>query len=166
MKKPVFLLISLFAYLQVLLTGTVVFQTFVMYPNIFRDPPASLSLSMNFFKEVTPGDFFPPFGTSIILAGILCLIFSYRFRNVFYYLLASVLILFGGDGVLSILYLWPLNTLLFVEGLEKHTSETLQMAAAEFTRVHYIRLLTSIMSSVLALTGLIKAVSKLESKQQ
>ena len=157
MKKPAFLIIFLFTYLQVLMTGTVLFQTFVMYPNIFRNPSESLDLSMDFFKAVTPADFFPPFGSAIIGTGILCLILSYNNRKVFYYLLASVLLLFGGDGVLSILYLWPRNTILFIEGVEKHSAETLRMVSIEFNRVHYVRLLTSTMASILAMIGLIKA---------
>lgn len=159
MKRLAFFALFLFTYLQVLMTGTVVFQTFVMYPNIFRNPPETLILSMDFFKAVAPGDFFPPFGATLVVTGLVCLVLSFRHKKPFYYFLASVLLLFGGDGILSVLYFWPRNTILFVEGLEKHSAETLQHVAVEFYRAHYLRLLTSTLASLAAMIGLVKAVS-------
>lgn len=162
MKRLAFFALFLYAYLQALMTGTVVFQTFVMYPNIFRDPPESLSLSMDFFKAVAPGDFFPPFGAAIVITGVLCLIVSFRHKKSFYYFLGSVLLLFGGDGILSILYFWPRNEILFIEGPAKHSAETLQLVAAEFYRAHYLRLLTSTLASIAAMVGLVQAAFGVE----
>lgn len=157
MKRFIFLTVFLYAYLQALMTGTVVFQTFVMYPNIFRETPESLQLTMDFFRAVSPADFFPYFGSVLIAAGTLSLILTFRDKKSFYYLLASVLLLFTGDGIFSVLYFWPRNTILFTEGLRKHSAETLQHVAVEFYRWHYLRLLVSALASIAAITGLLKA---------
>lgn len=156
MGKYVFVIVFVYAYLQLIMTGTIVFQTFVMYPNIFRDPPASLELSMQFFSAVAPGDFFPPFGAAIVVTGIISLLLSFRYKKAFWYLLASVIFLFMGDGILSILYFWPRNTILFVEGLQKHSIATLQKVAAEFYWAHFARLFTSAAASIFALIGLLR----------
>jgi hypothetical protein len=156
MKSYRLVFVFIYVYLQVIMTGTIVFQTFVMYPNIFMDPPASLQLSMQFFKAVTPGDFFPPFGGAIVLTGSVALLVSFRVKKVFRYLLASVVFLFLGDGVLSILYFWPRNTILFVEGIQKHSAETLQQVSKEFYRAHFVRLFTSSAASFCALIGLLR----------
>jgi uncharacterized membrane protein len=139
------------------MTGTIVFQTFVMYPNIFVSPPESLQLSMQFFSTITPGDFFPVFGSTIVTTGILCLLVSYKFKVSFYWFLTSVLLLFVGDGILSVLYFWPLNQMLFVEGTEQHSVEALRIAARDFHNAHYIRLFTSILASISAMFGLLRS---------
>jgi uncharacterized membrane protein len=154
MKKWRYLIVFIFSYLQVIMAGTVVFQTFVMYPNIFSNPPASLELSMQFFQRVAPGDFFPPFGAALLGTGLVSLLITFRYKKVFYYLLASVLLLFIGDGILSIFYFWPRNTVLFIEGLSIHSAETLHRVAIEFERAHYFRLLTSTAASICAVIGL------------
>ncbi|PST84157.1 DUF1772 domain-containing protein [Pedobacter yulinensis] len=156
MKKVRHILTFAYSYLQVILTGTVVFQTFLMYPNIFRDPPASLQLSMKFFSAVTPADFFPPFGSLVVATAIPAVVLAFRDRPAFHLLLGSVLLLLAGDGILSILYFWPLNEALFTEGLSRYNAETLKEFAVDFQHAHHLRLLTSLVSSVLAMLGLMR----------
>ena len=53
------------AYLWVMMTlfGAIVLETFMVYPNVFSDPPASLELTMTFMSVTGPADFSCPWGS-------------------------------------------------------------------------------------------------------
>lgn len=51
-----------YVWLMMILLGSIMLETFVVYPNIFHDPPASLMTALALMKLRAPSDFSPPFG--------------------------------------------------------------------------------------------------------
>lgn len=125
-----------YAWVAMILLGAVVLETFMIYPNIFSDPPASLELAMEFLAVSGPSDVFPPLGflswTLVVAALLLC----WRQRDARWWLLLS-LAMAVGEGVASILYFWPRNEIMFVEGLAVHPPEYLVQVAREFETWHW-----------------------------
>ncbi|MBD5787418.1 DUF1772 domain-containing protein [Cellulosimicrobium terreum] len=119
-----------------ILLGAVVLETFMVYPNVFSDPPESLELAMEFLAVSGPSDVFPPLGflswTLVVAALLLC----WRQRDARWWLLLS-LAMAVGEGVASILYFWPRNEIMFVEGLAVHPPEYLAQVVREFETWHW-----------------------------
>jgi hypothetical protein len=68
-------------YLWVMiLLGSIVLETFMVYPSIFHDAPRSLETTMEFMVVRSPGDFFPPLGFLSWLTGIGALILAWRVK--------------------------------------------------------------------------------------
>jgi hypothetical protein len=80
MGKPRFVLIVVGAYLWVMLIlfGSIVLETFMVYPNIFHDPPASLATSLEFMRIRAPSNFYPPLGFLSWLLGAASVIAAWR----------------------------------------------------------------------------------------
>jgi hypothetical protein len=126
------------AYLWVTMTlfGAIVLETFMIYPNVFADPPASLELSMDFMSVSAPNDFFPPLG---FLSWVTCagaLLLSWRVKAARWWILFSLAMIVC-EGVASMLYFWPRNEIMFVEGLDVHSAEYLKQVAREFETWHW-----------------------------
>ena len=51
-----------YLWLMMITLGTIVLETFMVYPNIFYNPPESFKAGLDFMKVVTPHDFFPKLG--------------------------------------------------------------------------------------------------------
>lgn len=64
MSKQGLVLIVVGAYLWVMLIlfGSIVLETFMVYLNIFHDPPRSLATALEFMKVRAPSDLYPPLG--------------------------------------------------------------------------------------------------------
>jgi hypothetical protein len=124
-----------YAWVMMTLFGAIVLETFMIYPNVFRDPPASLELGMEFMAVAGPSDFFPPLGFASWVLGVAALVLSWRIRGVRWWVLLS-LVMIGAEGVASMLYFWPRNEIMFVEGLAVHSAEYLQQVAEEFVTWH------------------------------
>lgn len=127
----------LVVYLWVTMTlfGAIVLETFMVYPNVFADPPASLELTMEFLAVSGPADFFPPLGFAAWVLGAAALVLNWRLPAVRWWVLLS-LAMFVAEGVVSMLYFWPRNDIMFVEGAAVHSAEHLRQVAAEFTTWH------------------------------
>ena len=125
------------AYLWVTMTlfGAIVLETFMVYPNVFADPPASLELAMEFLAVSGPSDFFPPLGFAAWVLGAASLALCWTMPTVRWWVLLS-LAMFVAEGLVSILYFWPRNEILFVEGSAVHSAEHLRQVASEFTTWH------------------------------
>src|SRR5690625_2800828 len=104
-----------YLWVMMILLGAIVLETFMIYPNIFSDPPQSLDLSMEFLSVRGPSDFFPPLGLLSWVLGTASLLLSAKVRGARVWLLVSVLAIIA-DGVISMLYFWPRRS-------EEHTSE-------------------------------------------
>ncbi|GAA4283936.1 hypothetical protein GCM10022261_14670 [Brevibacterium daeguense] len=126
------------AYLWVImiLFGAIILETVMFYPNIFADPPASLELSMDFLTVTGPNDVFPPFGMACWGFGAAALLLTLRTRNVRWWIALSLAALVA-EGVVSILFFWPRNDIMFTEGLAVHSAEYLQQVAHEFQTWHW-----------------------------
>ncbi len=134
--------------------GAITFETLILYPNIFRDAPASLAAAVAFMK-VGPADFFPPVGMLMLATGIGALILSWRVKHVRRWLLISVLIIFFGEFLFSALFFWPRNTIMFIEGTAVHSAQTLRQTAQEFEALHWVRLGLCLPASIFSFMGLL-----------
>ncbi|WP_324650086.1 hypothetical protein [Georgenia sp. H159] len=126
------------AYLWVMtvLLGAIVLETLMVYPNVFADPPGSLGLTMEFLSVTGPSDFFPPLGFASWVLGAAAVLLCWRQRDARRWTLLSVVMIVC-EGVASMLYFWPRNDIMFVEGLEVHSAEYLVQVAQEFETWHW-----------------------------
>ncbi|MCO1582701.1 DUF1772 domain-containing protein [Crossiella sp. SN42] len=145
-----------YVWIAMIAFGGVLVETVLLYPNIFRDPPASLSESMGFFQVVGPGDVFRPLGMATVAAAVLAAITLWRRPRARWWILASLLVLALGEGLFSVLYLHPRNTIMFTEGLAVHSAEFLRQTAAEFVFGHYFRIAATALTAALAFTGMVR----------
>lgn len=142
-----------YLWVMMILLGAIVLETFMIYPNIFSDPPQSLDLSMEFLSVRGPSDFFPPLGLLSWVLGTASLLLSAKVRGARVWLLVSVLAIIA-EGVISMLYFWPRNEIMFVEGLTVHSAEHLRQVAAEFATFHWMsRMGLNIVSAIGAFVG-------------
>ncbi|MFF0990940.1 hypothetical protein [Kocuria nitroreducens] len=147
------------AYLWVTMTlfGAIVLETFMVYPNVFADPPASLELGMEFLAVSGPSDFFPPLGFAAWVLGAASLALCRRMPTVRWWVLLSLAVLVA-EGVVSMLYFWPRNDIMFVEGAAVHSAERLRQVADEFVTWHArSRMVFNTVAAVAAFTAFVQA---------
>ncbi|WP_345413422.1 hypothetical protein [Haladaptatus pallidirubidus] len=155
-EKLAFAFGMMYLWIVMILLGAIVFETFIVYPNIFHTVPESFQTSMDFMAVAGPSDFFPPVGMLAVVTGIGAVSLSWREKSVRYWLLASVLLLIIALFILSVFFFWPRNTIMFEEGVAEHSVAVLKQTAWEFQMGHWIRLGTSIATSALAFIGVLK----------
>lgn len=129
--------LTAYLWVMMLLLGAVLLETFMVYPNVFADPPESLELSMDFLSVSGPSDFFPPLGFASWVLGAASLLLYRRERGARGWLVLSLAMIVC-EGVASMLYFWPRNEIMFVEGLAVHSAEYLVQVAREFETWHWI----------------------------
>jgi Domain of unknown function (DUF1772) len=141
MKKQriAFAVILTYLWVMMILLGSIVLETFMVYPNIFHDAPRSLETTMEFMAVSSPGDFFPTLGFLSWLAGIGSLILGWRVKSARYWILIS-LVMIVCEGLFSMAFFWPRNTIMFTEGTEVHSAAYLKQIAQEFQTLHWSRL--------------------------
>lgn len=155
-NRITFAFVLTYLWLVMIQLGALIFETFVIYPNIFHNVPQSLETTMTFMVISGPGDFFPFVGLLSLLAGAGSLIVGWRVKPARYWLLSSVLLIVIGEFLLSVVYFWPRNTIMFTEGMEVHSAAYLQQTAREFQTGHWLRVGTSFVASVGAFVGFLK----------
>ena len=140
MNKHHFLLVVVGAYLWVMLIlfGSIVLETFMVYPNIFHDPPRSLATALEFMKVRAPRDFYPPLGFLSWVLGAASALATWRRPEARRWMLGSLSMILC-EGLLSMAFFWPRNTIMFIEGPAVHSPEVLRQAASEFARMHWWR---------------------------
>jgi hypothetical protein len=158
MKRPYITFAILLTYLWVLMIflGAILFETFIVYPNIFHDVPRSLETTMTFVVVRDPRDFFAPAGMLGMLTGVRALIFGWRVNSTRSWILASVAIILVGEILLSVAYFWPRNTIMFVEGAAIHSVAQLKQTAQEFQTGHWLRVTMSAAAATSAFLGFLK----------
>ena len=57
--RLVLLIVGGYLWIMMILLGSIVLQTFMVYPNIFYNPPDSFRAGLDFMKVRTPHTFFP-----------------------------------------------------------------------------------------------------------
>jgi hypothetical protein len=152
LQRFAFPVIVVYLWTMMILLGAIVLETFMVYPNIFHDPPGSLAVAMAFMSERGPSDFFPPLGFVSWVGGLGALALGWRIAPARWWIALSVLMIVA-EGVVSILYFWPRNEIMFVEGLAVHSAETLRQTAAEFQMLHWSRLAFNAVSAVAIFMG-------------
>jgi hypothetical protein len=59
------------------------------------------------------------------------------------------------DGVASMLFFWPRNTMMFIEGTAVHPPEVLRQTAEQFEQLHWLRVAFNAASAVFAFIGFV-----------
>ncbi|MEQ4204794.1 hypothetical protein ABN028_03295 [Actinopolymorpha sp. B17G11] len=144
-----------YLWLMMILLGAIVLETFMVYPNIFVDPPASLETALEFMRVTAPNDFFPPLGFLSWITGVGAVVLAWRIRPARYWVAFSVLMIVC-EGLFSMAFHWPRNEILFVEGTAVHSDAFLVQTAQEFQRLHWSRLVFNAASAVTIFVGFLK----------
>ena len=61
-----------------------------------------------------------------------------------------------GEGLVSMVFFWPRNRILFIEGSAVHSAEVLRQTAAESQRMHWWRLVFNAIGSAAVFTGFLR----------
>ena len=69
--------------------------------------------------------------------------------------IALSLLMIVADGVASMLFFWPRNEIMFVEGLAVHSAEVLRQTAWEFQTLHWLRLAFNAASAAFIFVGFV-----------
>jgi hypothetical protein len=155
-KQPfAFLIMLTYLWVMMILLGSIVLETFMIYPNIFHNPPESLKTGMEFMAVRAPSDFFPPLGFLSWLTGLASLLVGCRVKSARYWILGSLLMIVL-EGLFSMAFFWPRNTIMFIEGAAVHSADFLRQTAQEFQTLHWSRLAFNIAGSALIFTGFLK----------
>ena len=155
-QQIAFALVLAYLWVLMILLGAILFETLILYPNIFHDVPGSLETALAFMVVRGPHDFFPLVGNLAMLTGIGSLVLGWRVKSARYWILGSVIIIFVGEFLFSVVYFWPRNTIMFEEGTAVHSVAYLQQAAQEFQTGHWLRVATSAVASALSFMGFLR----------
>jgi hypothetical protein len=142
-----------FAWVAMVMFGGMVVETWLIYPNVFADVPASLDRGLAFFTEVGPSAVFPRLGVATGVTGVATLVVCWRDRAVRPFAAGAVGCLLLGELVFSMLYFWPRNDIMF-DQRDQHPVDVLVRTAAEFETGHWFRLALSGVTAGLAFTAL------------
>ena len=153
-QRAAFGVILIYLWTMMILLGAIVLETFMVYPNIFHDPPRSLGLAMEFMAIRGPDDFFPPLGFVSWVTGVGALALGWRVQPARWWILLSLLMIVA-DGLVSMLFFWPRNEIMFVEGTAVHSAEVLRQTAREFQTLHWSRLAFNAASAAFAFAGFV-----------
>jgi hypothetical protein len=155
-QQIAFIFILTHVWVVMIFSGGLVFDTLIVYPNVFYDVPRSLDTAMDFAVVRGPRDFFPPVGTLAFLTGIGTLILGWRVKSARYWILGSVTVILVGEFLLSAAFFWPRNTIMFEEGTAVHSVAYLKQTAREFQAGHWLRFAMSAAASALSFVGFLK----------
>ena len=144
-----------YLWVMMILLGSIVLETFMVYPNVFHDAPRSLETTMEFMVVRTPGDFFPPLGFLSWLTGTGALILAWRVKSARYWILGSLIVIVC-EGLFSMAFFWPRNTIMFTEGTEVHSAAYIRQVAHEFQTLHWSRLAFNVAGSASMFVGFLK----------
>jgi hypothetical protein len=135
--------------------GALLFDTFIVYPNTFHDVPRSLETAMAFATVRGPGDFFPPLGFASWITGIGALILAWPVKPARYWIIASLVVIVC-EGVFSMAFFWPRNTIMFTEGTAVHSAAFLRQTAQEFEFGHWIRFVLGAAAAATSFMGFLR----------
>ncbi len=155
-QQIAFALVLAYLWVLMILLGAILFETLILYPNIFHDVPGSLETALAFMVVRGPHDFFPLVGNLAMLTGIGSLVLGWRVKSARYWILGSVIIIFVGEFLFSVVYFWPRNTIMFDEGTAVHSVAYLQQTAREFQTGHWLRVAASAVASALSFMGFLR----------
>ena len=154
-RRITFAVLLAFVWIVMILLGSIVLETFMVYPNIFHDPPKSLETALAFMSVRAPNDFYPPLGFLSWVTGVASLLLTWSEKSVRYWVLASVAMIVG-EGVFSMFFFWPRNEIMFIEGPAKHSAAVLKATAEEFQAMHWGRVGFNAAAAVFAFTAFLR----------
>ncbi|MER7335128.1 MULTISPECIES: DUF1772 domain-containing protein [unclassified Micromonospora] len=136
--------------------GGVAAETVMLYPNIFRDPPASLDRAREFLVAGGPHDYFPPLGAAVVLTCLAAVVLTWRNPRLRWWIVGAAAVFVACEFLFSVFFFWPRNEIMFVDPVGTHSPEYLRQVAAEFVAGHWVRLAGGAVTSVLAFTALLR----------
>ncbi len=145
-QRIVLFVVGSYLLIMMILLGSIMLETFMVYPNIFYNPPDSFKAGLEFMKVRTPHTFFPPLGFFSWLLGAASLVAAWPVRRARRWILASLAMIVA-EGLSSRAFFWPRNTIMFVEGPAVHSGAVLRQAAEEFQRMHWCRVAFNVAGS-------------------
>jgi Domain of unknown function (DUF1772) len=148
-------IILAYLWIMMILLGSIVMETFLIYPNVFDDPPRSLEVARAFMQVRAPSDYFPPLGFISWVTGAGAIVAGWPTRTARYWFAASVAMIVC-EGLFSIVFFWPRNTIMFAEGPAVHAAEVLRQAAREFQSLHWGRVAFNAASAAFIFVGFLK----------
>ncbi|WP_408007206.1 hypothetical protein ACJROX_21295 [Pseudalkalibacillus sp. A8] len=154
-QKIAFLSILSHLWVQLILLGSILLDTFMVYPNIFHDIPESFETALDFMAVASPHTYFPPLGLLSYITGLLAVSLGWNVKSARYWILGSVFMIVC-EGASSIIFEWPRNEIMFIEGVDVHSVDFLKKTAKEFLIVHGFRVAFNVIGSVLIFTGFMK----------
>jgi hypothetical protein len=154
-NRVAFTILTVYLWVMWILLGSIVLETFMIYPNIFRDVPTSLEEALRFMSVRAPKDFFPPLGFISWVTGAGSLVLTWKVKQARFWVIGS-LVMIVIDGLFSMAFAWPRNTIMFVEGTAIHSAEVLIQTAREFQVLHWLRLALSAAGSALLFIGFLR----------
>ncbi|MBB3083952.1 DUF1772 domain-containing protein [Geodermatophilus sabuli] len=138
--------------------GGVAAETVMLYPNVFGDPPASLERAREFLVAGGPSDYFPPLGASVVLAGLVTTVLTWREPRLRWWVAGAAAVYVTCEFLFSVLFFWPRNEIMFVDPVGTHSPEVLRRVAGEFVAGHRVRLAGGAATAVLVFTALLRWV--------
>jgi uncharacterized membrane protein len=150
-----FSVILVYLWVMMITLGSIVMETFLIYPNVFHDPPRSLEVALAFMRVRAPSDFFPPLGFASWVTGVGAIAAGWPTRTARYWIAASVAMIVC-EGLFSMVFFWPRNTIMFVEGPAVHGAEVLRETARQFQSLHWGRVALNAASAVFIFVGFLK----------
>jgi hypothetical protein len=148
-------IIGAYLWITMILLGSIVMETFLVYPNVFHDPPRSLEVALAFMQVRAPSDFFPPLGFISWVTGAGAIAAGWRTRAARPWIVASVAMIVW-EGFFSMAFFWPRNTIMFVEGPAVHSVEMLKRTAHEFQALHWGRMALNVANAAFIFVGFLK----------
>ncbi|PPA69336.1 hypothetical protein [Jeotgalibacillus proteolyticus] len=142
-------------WIQLIMLGAIFLNTFMVYPNIFHNIPQSFNIGMDFMAVAGPNTFFPPLGFLSILTGFIAALLTWSYPTARWWVLASMGMIIL-EGAASIMFEWPRNEIMFIEGASVHSVEFLKQTANEFLTVHVFRVLCNIAGSIFIFVGFLR----------
>ncbi|SEH51061.1 hypothetical protein SAMN05192559_101916 [Halobacillus karajensis] len=142
-------------WIQFIMLGSMLLNTFMVYPNIFYDIPHSFEVGLTFMEVASPHTYFPPIGLMSILTGLLAFLFVWPYKKERLWVGVSMFMIIL-EGAASIIFEWPRNEIMFIEGASVHSVEFLKQTAREFLVVHGFRVLCNVAGSIFIFVGLLK----------
>jgi Domain of unknown function (DUF1772) len=154
-QRLAFWVILAYLWVMMILLGAIVMETFMVYPNVFHDPPRSLELGLRFMSVRAPSEFFPPLGLLSWVTGVGALIVGWRVKSARYWILFSVFMIVC-EGLFSMVFFWPRNEIMFIEGTAVHSAELLRQVALEFQKLHWARFAFNVAASASIFVGFMR----------
>src|SRR3989344_8260104 len=87
------LFIVLYPWVATVMFGAILFETLIVYPNIFYDVPRSLETAVEFAQVAGPHHFFPPIGMLTIVSALGAIFFSWKSKSTRNLFIASFLLI-------------------------------------------------------------------------
>lgn len=154
-QKLTFFFMAAYLWITFIMLGAFVLEVFMVYPNIFHNIPESFEVSMDFMVAASPHTFFPPLGFASWVTGAGALLLVWKMKSARNWVLGSILVMIL-LGVISMVFEWPRNEIMFIEGQSVHSVQFLKQTAREFLMINWIRVACNTFGAIMVFVGFLK----------